>query len=149
MFAALIKFCLIKHSFLLFNLVKMRDEKSFYCCKKKKKKNPNQNEFKLLSTTGALHQVLHYDRFHFHSSSLFPALHNCRLVFLLLESHFSRWVEVSDRSFGLSQVSGGGRIAFCSCLALLGQCRWKTAPQTPASYCFDKWISAVITSDRR
>lgn len=93
---------------LIFNLVKMRDQKSFYCCKKNKK-HPNQNEFKLLSTTGALHQVLHYDRFHFHSSRLFPALHNGRLVFLLLESHFSPWVEVSDRSFGLSQVSGGGQ----------------------------------------
>lgn len=84
----------------------MRDKKELLLLQKKK--TPIQNEFKLLSTAGALHQVLHSDRFHFHSSRLLPALHNGRLVFLSLESHFSRRVEVSDRSAGLSQVFGGG-----------------------------------------
>lgn len=77
----------------------MRDQKSFYCCKKKQKK----------SSKSEWVQVLHYDRFHFHSSRLFPALPNGRLVFLLFESHFSPWVEVSGRSFGLSQVLEGGQ----------------------------------------
>lgn len=123
----------------------MRDKKELLLLPKKK--NPNRNEFKLLSTTGALHQVLHSDRFHFHSSRL----HNGRLVFLSLESHFSRLeVEVSDRSVGLSQVSeeGGAESHFAvasPCLA--GACGRRRRRRRPC--CFDKWISAVITSDRR
>lgn len=114
---------------LIFKLVKDEGQKKrFYCCKKKK--------LQIRMSSSCCLPPAHFTKFC--TLTAFTFTHRgCTTAvssfFHLKVISLGGWRFPIEASVSRRFSGGGGcRIAFCSCLALFGRGRWKTAPQTPA-----------------